>query len=205
MNEASRFKELITRNLLGICDLPEIQIWLLYAHYELLLRWNKVLNLSGIRDLETAVIRHYCESVFLGVQLPEWGVSVADFGSGAGFPGIPVAVVRPDCRITLIESHKRKAVFLKESTRGYSNVAVAAKRAQDLDESFEWMVSRAVRWQDVLRAVPALAQSVGLLTTVEEADKILKIKKIAWKPGIHLPWGHSRILLIGSSNVPRGT
>jgi 16S rRNA (guanine527-N7)-methyltransferase len=205
MNEASRFRDLVTKNILGICDLSEAQIRLLYSHYELMSRWNKVLNLTGIRDLETVVIRHYCESVFVGVSLPERGVSVADFGSGAGFPGIPVAVVRPDCPITLIESHQRKAVFLKESTRGYPNVTVTARRAQDLDESFDWVVSRAVRWQDILRVVPELAQSIGLLTAVEEADKLMKIKKIAWKPAIHLPWGHRRILLIGTSNVPRGT
>ena len=80
MNEASRFRELLSDNLRGICDLTEWQADLLYAHYQLLVRWNRHLNLTAIRGLEDIVLRHYCESLFLGANLPGKSVSVADFG-----------------------------------------------------------------------------------------------------------------------------
>ena len=59
----------------------------LEAHYELLMRWNRKLNLTSIRRLEEAVERHYCESVFPGAHLPAGALRIADIGSGAGFPG----------------------------------------------------------------------------------------------------------------------
>jgi 16S rRNA (guanine527-N7)-methyltransferase len=83
----------------------------LRAHFELLQRWNKSLNLTRIDSVE----RNYGESLFLGRHLPPGPLRICDIGSGAGFPGFPVAVLRPDCEITLIEAHQRKAVFLKEA------------------------------------------------------------------------------------------
>src|ERR1700681_467468 len=116
---------------------------ILQAHYELLLRWNRVLNLTTIDSLEEAIERHYCESLFLAVHLSPSPLHLADVGSGAGFPGIPVAVVRPDCTVTLIESHKRKAVFLREAARKLPNVRVLSQRGEDIKERFDCAVSRA--------------------------------------------------------------
>ena len=111
----------------------------------MLVRWNKVLNLTSIRTLEEAIERHYGESVFLAAHLPAGVLSIADVGSGAGFPGIPIAVVRPDCRVTLIEAHRRKAVFLREAARDLPNVTVIADRAESVHQSFDIAVSRAVK------------------------------------------------------------
>ena len=96
----------------------------LQRHHELLERWNQRLNLTRIDSVE----RNYGESLFLGKHLPEGPLRICDIGSGAGFPGFPVAVLRPDCEVTLIESHQRKAVFLKEAARGIANIRVLAKR-----------------------------------------------------------------------------
>ena len=96
----------------------------LEAHLELLMRWNRTVNLTAIRNREEAIERHYCESLFLGSRLPAGRLRIADVGSGAGFPGFPVAVLRPDCLVTLIESHQRKAVFLREAARQVGNVRV---------------------------------------------------------------------------------
>ena len=96
----------------------------LEAHYELLLRWNQTVNLTSINDLESAVTRHYCESIFLAQHLGVEALRIADIGSGGGFPGFPVAVFRPDCMVTLIESHRRKSVFLREASRKGSSVHV---------------------------------------------------------------------------------
>jgi 16S rRNA (guanine527-N7)-methyltransferase len=174
--------------------LSEHQIALLWTHYELLSRWNRVLNLTAIRDLAEVVDRHYCESLLLGAQLPPEPVSVLDVGSGAGFPGIPMAVLRPDCSFTLAESHQRKAVFLREATRDYPNVRVAARRAEDIPEHFDWIVSRAVRWGDALKV---RATHAGLLLGAEDAGQLPREAGVwQWEDPIMLP-GRRRVLIIG--------
>jgi len=127
-----------------------------------MLRWNAKLNLTRITDRAEAWERHYKESIFLGSKLPPGPLKIADVGSGAGFPGIPIAVVRPECTVTLIESHQRKAVFLREATRDLANVRVLAMRAEDVKEKFDWIVSRAVSPEDVLKL--DLAPNIALLT-----------------------------------------
>src|SRR5207302_3813646 len=101
-------------------------------------RWNQVINLTRIEAVREIVDRHYAESLFLGAHLPPGPLSIADVGSGAGFPGFPIAVLRPGCRVSLIESHKRKAVFLKEASRSIRNVKVLAQRAEEVSEAFDW-------------------------------------------------------------------
>src|ERR1035437_11159232 len=111
------FADLLRQRLVGVVELSPGQVEALEAHYQLLLRWNRTLNLSSIKRMEEAVERHYCEALFLGTHLPQGGLRSADVGAGAGFPGFPVAVLRPDCSVTLIESHQRKAVFLRDARR----------------------------------------------------------------------------------------
>ena len=189
------FAELLRARLAGICELSEAQIERLGVHYELLTRWNKVLSLTSVRTLEDAVERHYCESVFAALHLPEGAGSVADIGSGAGFPGIPIAVVRHDCSVALIESHQRKAAFLKEAARELGNVRVIAKRAEDVAERFDWVVSRAVRYSDIAGALKKLGRNAELLTgEVRAAD----LDGFEWREPIRLPWGERRQLWIGS-------
>lgn len=202
--ERERFEALLRSNLEGVFLLPDDQTGRLYDHYQLLVRWNQVLNLSSIRDLETAVVRHYCESVFLAAHLPRGAVSVADLGSGAGFPGIPLAVARPECSVALIESHQRKAVFLREATRGCANVRVIARRVEQVEERFEWLVSRAVAWADVLVQVPRIAPGVALLVGSADACNLMKKNNFQWDKCVPLPWGRQRTLIFGSS-VPRET
>src|ERR1035437_3234294 len=110
------FADLLRQRLAGVVELSPGQVEALEAHYQLLLRWNRTLNLTSIKRMEEVVERHYCESLFLGTHLPQGGLRIADVGAGAGFPGFPVAVLRPDCSVTLIESHQRKAVFLREAS-----------------------------------------------------------------------------------------
>ena len=97
-----------------------------------------------------AVQFHYCESLFLGRALPSGPLTVADFGSGAGFPGIPVAILRPDLHVVLIESDARKAVFLREATRELTNVEALVSRFEDCSRRFDWVVARAVAPKSVL-------------------------------------------------------
>jgi 16S rRNA (guanine(527)-N(7))-methyltransferase RsmG len=188
------FAELLRARMRGIVELSPAQIAALQAHYELLLRWNKTVNLTTITSLEEAVERHYCESLFLGAHLPAGGaLRVVDVGSGAGFPGFPVAILRPECRVALVESHQRKAVFLREATRKIANVRVLAKRAEDIEEKFDHLVSRAVSYEDLGITLKKLALVADLLTGAEAPPAM----GMNWDEPIVLPWGNARFLRIG--------
>ena len=125
------FADLLKRQLSGIVQLSAGQVSALEAHYEMLLRWNRKVNLTSISGLEESVERHYCESLFLAARLPAEPLRIADIGSGAGFPGFPIAVYRPDCQVVLVESHRRKGVFLREASRTLHNVRVLAERGRE--------------------------------------------------------------------------
>ena len=163
--------------------LPELE-----QHYELLQRWNRKLNLTSEESLE----RHYGESLFLAEHLPAGPLKIADIGSGAGFPGFPVAVVRPDCQVTLIESHQRKAVFLKEASRKQLNIRVLAKRVEDIDERFDWVISRGVSYQDLAKSLRRLAANAALLTGSEPPPAELGFE---WER-IPLPGSNNRFLAV---------
>jgi 16S rRNA (guanine527-N7)-methyltransferase len=187
------FAEQLRSRLASFRKLPDGQVEQLRRHYELLVQWNKVLNLTAIRTLEEAVERHYCESMFAAAHLPEGHLSIADLGSGAGFPGIPIAIVRPECSVVLIESHQRKAVFLREAARELPNVRVIGKRAADISQRFDWVVSRAVKYSDIVEDLKRLGKSVELLTgEVGAAD----LPGFEWEAPVRLPWGEHRLLWI---------
>jgi len=93
----------------GICE--QLVIYL-----ELIMKWNARINLTAIRTPEAIVRRHFGESLFVGAHLGACG-TLLDFGSGAGFPGVPIQLLRPDVRVTLAESQGRKAAFLHEVVR----------------------------------------------------------------------------------------
>ena len=188
------FADLVRQRLAGVVELSPGQVEALEAHYRLLLRWNRTLNLTSIRKIEEAVERHYCESLFLGTHLPQDLLRIADIGSGAGFPGFPVAVLRPDCSVTLIESHQRKAVFLREASRSLPNVRVLARRAEDMNEQFDCAISRAVSYEDLASFLKNLAPNADLLTGGEEPPGGIGF---VWQPPIPMPWGAQRFLRIG--------
>ncbi len=186
-------------------ELSQTQIAELYQHYELLIRWNQRMNLTAVTAGPEMVIRHYCESLFFAAHLPagHGAISVIDVGSGAGFPGIPMAILQPDWHVTLVESSQRKAVFLRESSRFLSNVSVSAQRVEHYDSQGDWVVARAVDPQEVLQNVPRLAPNVGLMIGEDDLSLIRDNKRIAWAEPVRLPWGDRKVCVYG--NVPRGT
>ncbi len=190
------FRELLARHAGDIRKISAEKQSQLERHFELLLKWNAKLNLSAVRTEAEIVERHFAESLFLAARLPDGGYSIADLGSGAGFPGIPVAIYRPECAVTLIESHQRKAVFLKEAARGLRNVEVAAKRADQVIGEFDWMVSRAVSSEDIGEFA---AEQCALL-----AGEQVRLTNFKFQAPIKLPWGDQRFLWIGK-NVSRET
>jgi 16S rRNA (guanine(527)-N(7))-methyltransferase RsmG len=151
------------------------------------------------------VIRHYCESLFFAAHLPtsQKHISAIDAGSGAGFPGIPMAILKPNWHLSLVESNQKKAVFLRESSRQLPNVSVVPLRMEDLSVQVDWIVARAVDLQDVLRNVPRLAPNVGLMIGEEDFSSVLSDSRIAWQEPVRLPWGDRKLCVYG--NVSRGT
>lgn len=182
----------------GCSAVSEGQAGVLAGHYELLCRWNRVLNLTAIDKLEEAVKRHYCESLFLAERIPDVaGLRVADVGSGAGFPGFPLAVLRPKCEVTLIEAHQRKAVFLREASRNLGNVRVLAERAEEVDERFDWVVSRAVGYEELGKVMGQLGGRLALLTGVEEPPKEWELE---WET-VSVPGAKQRYLRVSRETV----
>jgi len=146
-------------------SLQEEQIRALWRHYELLSRWNARINLTRVIELEEAVRFHYAESLFVASLVPAEAATLADLGSGAGFPGFVIAVAHPRLRVTLIESDQRKAAFLREASDFAPNVRVLAKRSRDVEERFDVVVSRAVRAEEVLELAGRSARWVVLVGT----------------------------------------
>jgi 16S rRNA (guanine527-N7)-methyltransferase len=130
----------------------------LSTYFDLLLKWNARTNLTAIRDPEEIVRRHFGESLFAGQNLgiPTPG-TLLDLGSGAGFPGLPIALLHPETRVTLAESQNKKATFLREVVRTLSlpNVEVWAARAETLPSTrqFHTVTLRAV--DNMEAALPA--------------------------------------------------
>ena len=118
----------------------------LAAFVELLLKWNKVYNLTGVRGADEIVDRHLVESFALRALLQ--GTHVADVGSGGGLPGLPLAIVEPERRFTLIESRAKRVRFLRHvvAELELTNTEVAHCRAEDLTVTrpFDTVLARAV-------------------------------------------------------------
>ncbi len=180
-------------------SLTPSQLEQLHGHYELLDRWNQRMSLTSVAPGPEMALRHYAESVFFAEHVPDAyeGMTIADIGSGAGFPGIPMAIMRPGWRVTLVESNQRKAVFLRESARGLDNVTVVSTRAEQLAGSYDWIVSRAVDPQEVVKLVPKLATRIGLMLGQDDFFSLKGHAHIAWRDPVQLPWGNRRICAYG--------
>ena len=140
---------------------PSVIFLQLAAYLDLLLKWNARTNLTAIRDPETIVTRHFGESLFLAAHLPQQARTVLDLGSGAGFPGLPLHLLRPDLNVTLAESQGKKSAFLREVVRPLDlTTLVHAGRAEDLvgRQHFDLVTLRAV---DNMPSALQLARTLG--------------------------------------------
>ncbi len=182
------FKELLATEFAAFATLSEEQLAALERHYTLLVQWNQRMNLTRIEKLEDAVRLHYCESLFVGLALPHGPLRVVDVGSGAGFPGFPVAVLRPECSVNLVESHQRKAVFLREVSGERKNVVVSSVRAEVIRKAYDWTISRAVTPSDVLGF--NLSSNAAILMAASDIA-VLSFKPLDVQP---VPWGSGRVL-----------
>ena len=179
------FRDLLAREFAPYGSLTPNQLERLEAHFNRLTQWNARLNLTRIESVEEAVRMHYCESLLVGTRLPPGPLRIVDVGSGAGFPGIPVAILRPESTVTLVESHQRKGVFLSEASRELKNVNVVTDRAENLKDEYDWLISRAVSPDDVLKL--RLANNLAVLVG-SDALPTSKAREL-------IPWGTNRFLV----------
>jgi 16S rRNA (guanine527-N7)-methyltransferase len=112
-------------------DVPAGATARMAAHLELVAKWNRVHNLTAVRDTDQMVVLHLLDSLSL---LPHLGTgeSLLDVGTGAGFPGIPLALARPELQVTLLDSSRKKCTFLEQAKTelGLTSVAVACERVE---------------------------------------------------------------------------
>jgi 16S rRNA (guanine527-N7)-methyltransferase len=186
-------------------DLPEK----FTAYLALLQRWNQKTNLTAIRDEDEILRRHFVESILCARLLPVDIVSLLDFGSGAGFPGLPIALIRSEIAVTVAESQNKKAAFLREAIRtlGLTTKVHSARaetlRTENLTQRFDCVTLRAVDNMD--RALPAAAQLLNpkgwlaIMTTNREVESIQNLvpSPIAWQSPIPLPKNTDQVLLLG--------
>lgn len=176
--------------------LSPMQWAILEGHYDLLRKWNGIINLVGRSTLENAALIHYAESLFLGAFVPSEVVTIADCGTGAGFPGYPVAVECPRMKITLIEGDKRKASFLKDAP-GLPNLNIVSSRLEDLVGGFDACMARAVDPRIVLKWGRSKSKHFGFIGSEGDirvlADSSLfrsvDVRALPWREGSAAMWG----------------
>jgi 16S rRNA (guanine527-N7)-methyltransferase len=159
--DSAEARDLLVRGTrdLGLNLAPE-QIEQFLAYLDLLLKWNRKMNLTALRSPREIIIHHFLDSLLLLPYLPETE-NLLDLGSGAGFPGIPLKIARPGLTIDLVEATAKKASFLKEVVRrlGLSGTAVIpvflGKSPMPFEPANPWEVflSRGVNLEVVLKAV----------------------------------------------------
>lgn len=133
-------------------SLTDKQIQQLDLFYELLIEKNKVMNLTAITEFDEVIVKHFADSLSICTVLPESVNTVCDLGTGAGFPGIPMAIAYPNLQFTLIDSLNKRIKFLQEvvDALGLTNVTLVHARAEEAGrnkiyrENFDLVVSRAV-------------------------------------------------------------
>ena len=178
------------------------------TYIDILLRWNARINLTAVRDPEHIVTRHFGESLFAARHLFPARVetaTLADLGSGAGFPGVPIKLWAPGFALTLIESNGRKASFLRELTRALAltDINVFHGRAEDLAVSFDLVTLRAVeRFERALPVAARLLASDGRLALLIGASQVNSARTLlpsfSWCDPLPVPQSTSRVLLLGS-------
>jgi 16S rRNA (guanine527-N7)-methyltransferase len=184
-------------------SLPDSVIEKFVLHFEFLMRWNRKVNLTAIVQPSEATRFHYLESLFATKVLRADIKRIADIGSGAGFPGLPVAIFRPDLHLTLIEKNQRKVVFLSEVVRvlDLDNVSVFAGRFEEFDASWiDCIVGRAIeRFSENVEKLLVMAnhcRQVVFFCNGTLATEIERIASLFWRIGrLQIPLSNDRIIL----------
>jgi 16S rRNA (guanine527-N7)-methyltransferase len=188
--------------------LSEPQLVQISVYLNLLLKWNARTNLTAVREPEQIVTRHFGESLFVAEHLlrDEFPDNAIDVGSGAGFPGIPLAIYAAALKVQLVESQGKKATFLKEASRAASlgNIAICSDRAETLvgQTSAKLVTMRAVeRFAHTLPVAAKLVARDGrlalLIGTEQAPSAVVMVPRFHWSDPVAIPQSSRRILMIG--------
>ena len=183
------------------------QVLKIQQYINILLAWNAKVNLTAIRNPLEILYRHFCESLYARVAVPVETGRLADVGSGAGFPGLPLKILCPNLQVFLVESSIKKATFLAEVIRelGLTDARVLVNRYEELSEEvapLDFVCSRAVgefgpllEWAASKRVA---AKQVILWIGTRDLQGIQRIRSWEWREPILVPHSLRRLLLVGA-------
>ncbi len=149
------------------------QVLQIQQYIRILLVWNEKINLTAIRDPLEILYRHFCESMFAAEAIPLKNGRLADIGSGGGFPGLPLKIMRPGLQVFLVESNIKRVTFLAE-------------------------VIRELRLNGAQVPEQIAAKQVILWIGGRDLEEIQKIRSWDWSEPIEVPHSLRRLLLVGT-------
>jgi 16S rRNA (guanine527-N7)-methyltransferase len=194
---SAKIEELLQPYLRGGAGVPAGMYGQLARYLDLLVKWNARTNLTAVREPAEMVRRHFGESLFAGQHLSSFVEScgtVLDFGSGAGFPGLPIQLLRPELKVTLAESQNKKATFLREVVRTLglaTEVWGGRVEAMPPNRRFDVVTMRAVDDMEVALKAAAARAELRLM--------VLSTERHGWK----LPEGfevEAMVAMVGSES-----
>ena len=199
----------VIRRALTEFSLPayDDQLLQIQQYIKILLTWNEKVNLTAIRDPLEILHRHFCESMYAAEALPLEKGRLADVGSGGGFPGLALKIIRPGLQVFLVESNIKKVTFLAEVIRelGLTGAQVLARRYEELGEEMaplDYVCSRALGefpgFLEWARSEQITAKQVILWIGARDLDEIQKISTWEWQEPIPVPHSLRRLLLVGN-------
>jgi 16S rRNA (guanine527-N7)-methyltransferase len=202
----------VIRRALEEFQLPayDEQILQIQQYMNILLTWNDKVNLTAIRDPLEILYRHFCESMFAAISVPIERGRLADAGTGAGFPGLPLKILHPGLQVFLIESNIKKATFLAEVIRelGLRDAQVLVRRYEELGEEIaplDFVCARALgehtKFLDWAHSDRLAAKEVILWIGANDLPGLQKIQTWDWHEPIPVPNSLRRLLLAGSKKI----
>jgi 16S rRNA (guanine527-N7)-methyltransferase len=189
------------------------------TYLDMLVRWNRVQRLTGLREPAAIVQQLFQDSLLFLACIPSGTRAVADIGAGAGIPGIPLAIVRPDMSMTLIEAKRKRASFLRTVKRELNaqNISVIEGRAGQmaseavLKDSFDVVVARAVgSLADLFPIAMGYLKAGGVFIASGPPKGVLRsgndIPRGIERRAINIPeLGSSRVFLTATKRYVDGT
>jgi len=202
----------VIRRALGEFKLPayDDQVLQIQQYIKILLAWNEKINLTAIRDPLEILYRHFCESMYAADAVPLERGRLADVGSGAGFPGLPLKILRPDLQVFLVETSIKKVTFLAEVIRelGLRDAQVLARRYEELGEEvapLDYVCSRALgefpAFLEWASSQQIAAKQVILWIGARDLGDIEKVGTWDWREPIPVPNSLQRLLLVGNKKA----
>jgi len=194
----------------GVSATPE-QIEAIRRYVSVLVLWNERVGLTAISDPVEILTRHFGESLFGARHVPIGHSRLADIGTGGGFPGLAIKILRPEMELFLVESNKKKAAFLAETIRvlDVNHVDIVTERFEDWrpgENSLDFITSRALgRYTFLMRWAAEMLKPSGKLILWlgdDEGNRAQMKPGWRWDPPERIPLSRRRQVLVGSPAKP---